>query len=95
MRVEVEAGRGEITPLVFAVAVEDHRDAIAAARKSLDVEEERGRPRTLSEPWPIFKAEIVAPIDERTIAKLGLRPGELWNVYRPSMTERIQFASKP
>jgi hypothetical protein len=95
VRIEVEAGRGEITPLVFAVAIGDHRDAIEAARQSPDVAEEQGRPRTLAEPWPVLSASIIAPIDAKTVEKLRLRPGELWNVYRPKITDRIQFASKP
>lgn len=95
VRVEIEAGRGEMTPLVFAVAIGDHQEAIEAARQSPDVAQEQARPRTLAEPWPIFSANIVAPIDARTVEKLNLQPGELWNVYRPEMTDRIRFATKP
>lgn len=89
VRVEVEAGRGEITPLVFAVAIDDFQDAIAVARQSPDVAREQALPRTLPEPWPIFSANIVAPIDTRTLEKLGLQSGELWNFYRPKMADRI------
>jgi hypothetical protein len=91
---EIEAGRGEVTPLVFAVAIEDFQTAIEAARQSPDVAQEQARPRTLAEPWPIFSANMVAPVDTRTLAKLGLQEGELWSVYRPPMTDRIQFAAK-
>lgn len=94
VRVGVEAGRGEITPLVFAVAVDDFQAAVEAARQSPDVAQEQMRPRTLAEPWPISSANIIAPIDARTLEKLGLQEGELWNVYRPEMTERIQFAAR-
>lgn len=95
VRVEVEAGRGEITPLVFAVAINDFQAAIEAARQSPDVAQEQARPRTLAEPWPIVSANIVAAIDLRTLEKLNLQRGELWNVYRPETTDRIQFATKP
>jgi len=94
VRVEIEAGRGEITPLVFAVALKDFQEAIGAAQGAPDVEEERSRPRTLSEPWPILNANIVSPLDARTIAKLGLEHGQVWNVFRPPPTERIAFSSK-
>jgi hypothetical protein len=93
VRVEVEAGRGEITPLYFAVAVADFQAAIEVARRSPDVEEERARPRTVADPWAILSANLVCPLDARTIGKLGLQPGELWNVNRPPLTDRIRLGA--
>lgn len=94
VRVEVEAGKGEITPLVFVVAVADHRDALEAARASSDVTTERARPRAIDEPWPISKVELLAPVDGRTVGQLGIGPGGLWNLYKPSLTDRIHFAER-
>jgi len=89
VRVEVEAGRGEITPIVFAVAYDDHQEAMLAVRSAPDVARECSRPRVGGEPWPIRGVELVAPVDARTVKQLGLERGELWNVYDPPLTDRI------
>jgi hypothetical protein len=95
VRVEVEAGKGEATPLVFVVAVHDHRDAMEVAQTSQDVAAERAKPRTVDQPWPIRTVELIAPVDSRTLDRLGLAVGGVWNVYKPPLTERIQFAVRP
>jgi hypothetical protein len=95
VRVEVEAGRGEVAPFVFIVAVQDHRDAQEAARVSPDVAAQVAKPRTISEPWPISKVELLAPVDARTVERLGMSPGDIWNVHKPPLTDRIQFAVRP
>jgi hypothetical protein len=89
VRVEVDAGKGEITPIVLALALSDHRAAVEAACNSPDVARLQGRPRTGGQAWPISKVDLIAPIDARTIAQLGLRRGESWNVYDPPLTSRI------
>jgi len=82
-------------PLVFIVAVADHGDAFKAAAASPDVTTERARPRTIDEPWPISKVELLAPVDARTIGRLGIAAGGVWNIYNPPLTDRIQFAARP
>ena len=91
--VEVEAGRGEITPINLIVAIHDHQEAMDAARASADVGRECARPRVGGQPWPISKVELRAPVDVKTIAKLGLGRGEIWNIHNPEMTDRISFAT--
>ena len=95
VRVEVEAGRGEFAPFVFVVAVQDHRDAQEAARASPDVAAQVARHRTTGEPWPIANIELLAPVDVRTVERLGMSPGDVWNVHKPPLTDRIQFAARP
>jgi hypothetical protein len=62
---------------------------------SSDVAAQVAKPRTISEPWPISKVELLAPVDVRTVERLGMGPGDIWNVYKPKFTDRIQFAVRP
>lgn len=94
VRVEVEAGKGEVTPLVFVVAAHDHAEAISIAGQASDVQVERQKPRVGNEVWPISKVELVGPVDERTIAQLRLARGEVWNVHRPPPADRIQTTAR-
>lgn len=90
VRVEVEAGKGEVTPLLFVVAAHDHAEAKSIAERAPDVEVEQRKPRVGNQGWPISKVELVSPVDERTISQLRLGRGEVWNVHRPPPTDRIQ-----
>ena len=80
--VEIEAGRGELEPLVLIVAEADGQKAIALAKLAPEV----ARPRfVLGDNSPqVHKISFVHPVDGRTIAKLGLAPGAIWNVDKVS-----------
>jgi len=78
VRVEIEAGRGELQPFVFVVAEPDFRRAIDAARNAPDVT--RPRAALNNRPPVVAGAALIHPVDAGTVAKLGLAPGQLWNV---------------
>ena len=89
----MEAGRGELRPFLFIVALDDFQKAIEAAKFALEVT------RPLyghgNRAPPIYAAELVHPVDARTIDELCLAPGQLWNVYDPPLTDWIEFAHRP
>ena len=91
VRVEVDAGRGEVQPFVFAVAAEDFQQALELAKQAPEVV--RPRASLGDRPPAIQRAELVHPVDARTIDKLELEPGELWNFDDPPLTDRSQFAT--
>ena len=76
--VEVEVGRGELEPLVFVVAEADNQKAVELAKLAPEVT--GSRLALGNKPPQIYEISFVHPVDERTIAKLGLAPGEIWNV---------------
>ncbi|TWT09977.1 hypothetical protein [Reyranella sp. CPCC 100927] len=76
--IELEAGRGELEPLLFAVAVEDHREAMAAARQAPDVVQPRA---ALQHRAPtIHDVRLVGSLSRRTIDRLGLAVGDVWRL---------------
>ncbi len=93
VKVEVEAGRGELEPLVFIVALDDFQEAIEAAKRAPEVTQPRS---VLGNQAPsIYAANLVHPVDARTIRQLDLSLGQVWNVNDPPTAERIVFARKP
>lgn len=76
--VEVEAGRGELEPLFYAVALSDHRDAMAAAQRAPEVVD----PRIVlgGKAPPIHRCVLIALLRSETVERLGLQSGNLWKL---------------
>ena len=78
VEVEVEAGRGELEPLLYAVALNDHRDAMTAAQNAPEVM----APRILlgGRAPPVHRCVLIGPLRSETIQRLGLQFGNVWKL---------------
>jgi hypothetical protein len=93
VRVEVQAGKGELAPYTYVVAIEDYQAATEAARNAPEITLPRAN--LGNRPPLVERAYILNPVDARTLTQLGLAAGGVWNLHNPPMTDRISFAVKP
>lgn len=75
---QLEAGRGELESHLYAVALDNHRDATEAVRRAPEVVQPRV---VLGNRAPrIHDVQLVGALSARTIDRLGLVVGELWRL---------------